>query len=930
MPQLDLTFESGESSLSVRRFSVHEAVSVPFTVSIWARSPNPAIDLTSLTGKAAGFVCSSGFANLTGAGSRSWNGVCSYVEQVRGERRPHANEQSLYYLRISPTLWLLNHRRGTRIFQHVSIPDIVAKILGEWSIPNVLHVVAGAYPKHEYRVQYGETDFSFMSRLLEEAGIGYTFDEDGSSLLTFADKLEKNPKRGGPPIPYEENPTAAAEREYISRVALSHDETTGLFTMRDYDFRRPAYDLLSKSKDGPATEAKNEHYLYVAGGTYVEGGAGGDTPVADDQAVVRHAQAYGDLRAGRWLESLRTGKRAIAFETNVNELLPGVVFAMQNHPHPELGADLLTIETVHEGSAEGEWVVLGRAVFVDVPYRPPIVTPKPDVRGVMVARVVGPYGEEIHTDEFGRVRVQFPWDRDGKYDDHTTCWMRVGEGWGGEAYGFIDIPRVGHEVLVTFLGGDPDRPVVAGRVYNPVNPVPYVLPDHKTVSTWKSHSYPHADGGWFNELKFEDLAGSELFYWQAQKNLRALVKHDESITVGHDRSKTVVGEEQEVTGVMRTQIVVAERSALTSVNQTEVVHKDKLRRVIKDEREVTQSNRELLVKLDQDVVVKGNRRERVEYDRHMTVVGNRVEHVEKTHSLTVLESRAEKVGETFSRESGNEMHVVAGHDLCGEAPSVTLKGPGGFITIDASGIAIVGTMVLINVSGSPGHGHGSHPVNPDDAVEATIPTGSLWKTGPGQGQAISAALEETLATLEVVSQGLGPTAVALIKLAMSHDVSSPRDGAIFWSGGATLACVAAQQLAAERGIDHPSVSLELTSGGSLLGATCAGVGKDEVSKPGGVDWTEQNPAWRIISQRFARGASGDVHVVVGKVPVGANAILREESKLLAANKNVTSVTFWAVKHEGGKPVTDAAGHFVLEPTTAAAALATPEDPRKTR
>ena len=776
MPQLDLTFESGEASLSVRRFSVHEAVSVPFTVSIWARSPNPAIDLTALTGKAAGFVCSSGYANLTGSGSRSWNGVCSYAEQVRGERRPHANEQSMYYLRISPTLWLLNHRRGTRIFQHISIPDIVAKILGEWSIPNVFNVESGAYPKHEYRVQYGETDLSFMSRLLEEAGIGYTFDEDGTSLLTFADKLEKNPKRGGPPIPYEENPTAAAEREYISRVALSHDETTGLFTMRDYDFRRPAYDLVSKSKSGPRAEAKNEHYLYVAGGTYVEGGAGGDTPVADDQAVVRHAQAYGDLRAGRWLgePAHRQARSRLRDERSTSSCRAMRASPCSTTRTPSSAPICLTVETVHEGSAEGEWVVLGRAVFVDVPYRPPIVTPKPDVRGVMVARVVGPFGEEIHTDEFGRVRVQFPWDRDGQYDDHTTCWMRVGEGWGGEVYGFIDIPRVGHEVLVTFLGGDPDRPVVAGRVYNPVNPVPYVLPDHKTVSTWKSHSYPHADGGWFNELKFEDLAGSELFYWQAQKDLRALVKNDESITVGHDRSKTVVGEEQEVTGVMRTQIVVAERSALTSVNQTEVVHKNKLRRVIKDEREVTQSNRQLLVKLDQDVVVKGNRRERVEYDRHMTVVGNRAEHVEKTHSLTVLESRAEKVGKTFARASGNEMHVVAGHDFCGEAPSVTLKGPGGFITIDASGITIVGTVVLINMSGSPGHGHGSHPVNPDDAVEATIPTGNLWKTGPGQGQAISTALEEQLTTLEVAVAGLGPTAALLIKMAMSHDVSSRR------------------------------------------------------------------------------------------------------------------------------------------------------------
>lgn len=932
MPHAELSFECGESSLSVRRFSIHDAVSTPFTLSVWARTENPAIDIGAIVGQPGGLRITSGFVHVLGGGARTWSGLVSYMEQVRGERRPSPKEQSLYYLRIVPTLWLTTHRTGNRIFQHLTIPEIVSKILGEWRVDHVFRIDRGQYPKHEYRVQYGESDFAFMSRLLEEAGIAYTFDDDGKSTLALADALHQNKKRGGPPVVYEHNPTQAAEREYVSQVELVRSVRPGALTVRDYDYRKPAFPLFAEAPKAKAPELKYEQYHYIAGGMFVETGKGGDTPHADDKGVTRHDLPYGDKRAARMLESLRVDRAGVSFESNVADLGPGVIFSVENHPHPDMAKDLLIVSSIFEGTAEGEWGVYGHAVFTDVPYRPPLITPKPNVRGVQVARVVGPIDEEIHTDEYGRIRVQFPWDRDGKFDDFSTCWMRVGEGWGGEAYGWINLPRVGHEVMISYLDGDPDRPVISGRAYNTINPVPYVLPDFKTVSTWKSKSYPNADGGWFNEIKFEDQIKEELVYLQAQKNMRVLVKNDESITVGNERDKYVIGQEQEIVGVNRTQVTGVDRGRMTALNQTAVVVGNKLQRVIGDEREHTEMNRLLLVKKCQDIIVKGKRRERVEYDQHFHVVGNRNEHIKKTRSLLVLEEKHEKVGQSFARASGQEHHIVAGEELIGEATDITWKGPGGFVRINASGVTISGVFVKINVSGTPGHGHGSHPAEPEEAKEAMIPTGSMWRTGPVQSQAVTKAMREKLFTRKKGDKKeLGPLAVSLMKLAMSHDVSSPPNGAIFWSGGATFAGKAAAQLAKKQSASgQASTSLEGTSGGTLLGDMSANLAQDDKTKPNGVEWEERDPAWRVISQRYARGASGDVKVVVGKMPVGETAILREEVKTLRANKNVTSIQFFAIKTDAkGNPVDEtgnplpAGADYVLEPVSAKKVLAAP-------
>ncbi len=882
MSFFELKFDSGESSLTVRRFSIHEAVSTPFTVSVWVRSEDPAVDLSGIVGQAAIFRMRSGYARISGAGVRVWSGYVSYMEQTHAE---HVSSKvlSTYQLRIVPHIWLLDQRRNQRIFQHMTIPDIVDKILDEWKVKRAWKVDRGQYQKHEFKVQYGESELAFISRLLEEAGIAYTFPDvsDNDSILTFSDALHMNPVRPGPPVPYEENPTQEAERDFVSEIQLLHEVRPGALRIRDYDFRRPKYELKADAPKAKGAEARYEMYHHIPGGMFIETGKGGGTPVADDKGIARHDDAYGLRRATRMLESARVDREGIAFETNLNDLTPGMVFKIDHHPHPQLGRQLLVTDAVLEGTAEGEWQVFGHAVFADVPYRPAITTPRPDVVGVQTVRVVGPktgdkLDQEIHVDEFGRIRVQFPWDREGKNDDDSSCWIRVGEGWGGTGYGWMNLPRVGHEVLVTFIEGDPDRPILVGRLYNAEHPVPYKLPDHKTVSTWKSDSSPTSNG--YNEIKFEDMKSEELFYMQAEKNLRKLVKNDEFHTTGNDRDKTVTAIETETVGENRLQWVQMERNEMVGSVHHTLIKRDRKQLIRSDESEVNENHRQLLVLKDQDSVVKGHKRERDEWDLHVHVKGDRKDRIGKDLSLMVYQEKHEKVNGSYAREAGKELHYKSDKDI-GEALDVTVKGPGGFVRIDMTGVTISGTKVDINVSGRAGHGHGSQPKEVAEAKEAKTKTGVV-RIPP---DAPLFDLVEGLASKFLNKpKPKGPAAVRyaeLMAVAMGGDVTTAPNGTVLWSGGGGKAGAVAEQLAEKRtAASIPSARLEMTPGGSAL-----------VNASTGDEWEVALPAWQAISRRLAEGASGEINVVVSYMPLGDSAIFREEVKVLLANKKFTKL-----------------------------------------
>jgi type VI secretion system secreted protein VgrG len=731
MPIAELSFESGEASLSVRSFRIDEAASTPFTVFVVARSPNQ-IDLDSIVGKAATLRLESGVAHLR-APKRRWTGVCDHIEQVGAE----PTGLSTYELRIRPVLWLLSQRRGYRIYQHLSIPQIVERLLAEWSITPIWDIDRDAYPKLWHKAQYGESDLAFLSRLLEEAGIAYTFPDGGGddTHLALSDALHAASPRS-PALRWVDNPNEAAEREFITKVRIAHEVRPGAYTIRDYDFRRPSYTLSGEAE--PAGEARHEQYHYRPGAFLVEVAADGSTPVADDKGAARHADRFGKERAERAFASHRAGRRTVSFETNVLELAPGAVFAVEHHPHGDLagGAALLALEHSIEGSIGGEWTVRGRAAFAATPHRPSAVTPKPTVDGVQSATVVGPSGQEIHTDEFGRVRLQFPWDREGTNDDKSSAWVRVSQGWAGTGFGLINLPRVGQEVLVGFLEGDPDQPVVVGRVFNKTNPVPYTLPQHKTRSTWKSRSSPGGNG--FNELMFEDSAGSELVYAQAEKDLRKLVKNDETITVGHDRQKLVKNDETEVTGGNRTEFTAGNRTEITRKDRTTVIHGTRRDLVLGDAIERVEGDRVLYVGGDHHLTTIGVKRERVERDGHLLVKGDRNEQVGGTYGLSAgshqIACGSQAVG------AGGTIHLKAGAKIVIEAPDVTMKAPGGFVRINGDGVTIKGTMVLINSGGAPGvldTGGGGNPDKPKEAKveEPPAPTpDDVSKTGLGPGR----------------------------------------------------------------------------------------------------------------------------------------------------------------------------------------------------
>ena len=679
MSTLVLTSSSG--ALQVTHFRAVERVSTPFSVELWASSADSSLDLSAIVGHPASFRADAGHIHASNPGARVWSGLITHGEQLHALQIGAGQAgTSSYRFSLAPDLWILSQRRNNRIFQHESIPDIVEKLLREWSVRHAWHVDRSRYPKLEFKVQYAESDQAFVARLLEEAGIAFTFttDEAGHSVLALSDGLERAAPRA--PLPYVESPNESSEEEFVTKLGFSREVRPGSLTVGDYDPRHPALKLLSHATP-VSPEARLEQMHYHAGAFLVETGKPAGTPVADDRGFARHDPAYGNALAERMLQGERLGSHAIDFDSNAYDLAPGSVFVMDNHPHDDLHPKRphLVLETLFEGRLQGEWSLSAVAVPADVPYRTPRRTPKPRVHGVQSATVVGPAGQEIHVDELGRVRVELHWDRAGHHNERSSCWVRVSQGWGGAGYGTIVLPRIGQEVFLAFLEGDPDQPVVTGRAFNAMEQVPYKLPLHKTRSTWKSDSSPGSGG--FNEVMVEDLAGKELVWQQAQKDRTRLVKNDELATVGHDRQKLVKH----------------------------------------DEAEHTDGERLRWVGKDADGVVKLDRRERIERDSHVEVRGEQRELVRGDQSLTVVGGQQESVRGSFALRARKQVHAVA-EEVVGEgAEDVTVAGPGGFLRIDASGITIEGTLVKINVSGSPGKGRGSKPELPEEVTLDKMP-----------------------------------------------------------------------------------------------------------------------------------------------------------------------------------------------------------------
>ena len=526
---LTIELASGDA-LDVRQLHALESLSTAFRLDVVARSSDPAIDVAAVVGQRARVEARNAW------GARAWEGVVSRMELVRSE----PTGLSTYAIQVAPTAWLMTHRRSHRAFVHRSIPDIVTTLLDAWEVA-VEKRLQSSYPKLPLRVQYGESDFDFARRLLAEAGITFWFEtlHDETRLVLCDAPHAREAERI---VPYVADDSAALGMPHVTDVAVRAKVVPTRAARRDFDFRRPRYGLEGQASRERSGHPLLEDYRYAPGQSLADAGDAQE-PLGDADGGYRHSDDRAADRAKIAQESLGAGELKIHFGTSLVDLAPGTTVRVVGHSHPELAEDrtLLVSHAWLSCEVDGAWSAGGQALPTTRPFRPSMnvaagheattscdpfepmrAVPKPRIWGVQSAIVTGPEGEDVHTDEHGRVKLQFAWDREGRFDGGSSPWVRVSQPWAGAGFGAMNLPRVGQEVLVAFLDGDPDHPVVVGRMFNATAPSPYALPEHKRRTSLKSDSKAGA-----NELTLDDTDGAELFYLQAQHDLHKIVRNDE-------------------------------------------------------------------------------------------------------------------------------------------------------------------------------------------------------------------------------------------------------------------------------------------------------------------------------------------------------------------------------------------------------------------
>ena len=521
---ISLSLEGVSDDLQVLSFIGREGLNQPFSFDIELVSTRPDLELETLMHKPAVLSFgASGEGIIHGLVYRAGQGAC-------GKRLNH------YSITLVPRLTYLRHSHDKQIFQHLSVPGIIAKVLEARGILADVYrfQLRETYPPREYCVQYNESDLHFIQRLCEEEGIHFHFQHSpGGHMLVFSDNQAMFRKLQ--PVTYRQGSGMAAETPVIDHFDLRVETRTSRVTRRDYNFERPS--LLPEASAKNTSTPDLEDYDYP--GRFVE-------------------RARGKQLASRALERHRSDYQLAEGNSDEPTLHSGHYLPLVEHPRSEWNDLWLLLEVIHEGKQpqvldeyithdasddETDFRQGYRNHFVatpwDTPYRPPLVHLKARMGGSQTAIVTGPPGEEIHCDEYGRVKVQFFWDREGQGNDRSTCWLRVASGWAGSAYGGTAIPRIGMEVLVSYLEGDCDQPLITGCLYHKTNPAPYELPAHKTRSTFKTLSSPGGKG--YNELRIDDRKGAEQIYLHAQRDWEENIGHDQKIHVGNERHDTVEG-----------------------------------------------------------------------------------------------------------------------------------------------------------------------------------------------------------------------------------------------------------------------------------------------------------------------------------------------------------------------------------------------------
>ncbi|WFC62538.1 type VI secretion system tip protein VgrG [Pseudomonas sp. REST10] len=579
-----------------------------------------------------------------------------------------------YQVVLRPWLWWLTLASHNRVFQNLATSDIVTTIFKAHGFTDFKLSLSGSYEPREYCVQYGETDFAFVSRLLEEEGIFWFFThEAGKHTLVLGDSSDAFVQiPNGPKVPYLGQGMGQRELHGIRSAQYSVQAVSGVYSATDYAFTTPTTSLYSNAEAvaGPLS-------MYEHPGGYI-------------------AKARGDALTKQRVDGLRSQEKRLIGESDCRWLVPGHWFTLTGHDDASLNIDWVVTAVTHDASHEHY-----RNRFEAIPkataYRPPRLTPKPRMH-TQTAQVVGKSGEEIWTDQYGRIKIQFPWDRDGKNDETSSCWVRVVLPWSGKGFGMQFIPRIGQEVIVTFIDGDPDRPLVTGCVYNGDNTLPYALPDNQTQSGIKTNS--SKGGGGFNELRFEDKKDAEEVFLQAQKDMKVNVLNDSTATIGHDETLTVQNARTR-TVKEGDESITLEKGKRTVTIQTGSDSLD-----VKDSRTVS-------VGADQTHSTGGNYSHKVSGNYELTVDGNLT--IKVTGTLTLQSSGdftaksdknlttqagmalTDKAGTSLTNQAGTSLDNKAGTTLTNDAGVSLTNKAAAEQTVDGGGmLTIKGGMVKVN------------------------------------------------------------------------------------------------------------------------------------------------------------------------------------------------------------------------------------------
>ncbi|HRO10393.1 type VI secretion system Vgr family protein [Amaricoccus sp.] len=532
-----------------------------------------------------------------------------------------------YEVVLRPWLWLLALTCDCRIFQNLGVVEIVEEIFGKYPEASFDKRLQKSYPPREYCVQYDESDLDFVQRLLEHEGIFYFFEySDSGHTLVLADSIARlKPAKGYETVPFHiEDSPQRRDRDFLSRWLVTSSLRPAAYAHADYNFETPSLSLVTQSEAEPVAKL-------FRGEIYRQPGAHQDLGLGDEVAAIRR-------------EELQAPHVRVLAGGTARGLASGCTFTLENHPRESQNAEYLVLRTDYRivdpehrptlaGMGESYRIELVVAP-TSLPYRPPRATPRPVMRGPQTATVVGPGGAEIFTDEYARVKVQFHWDRLGKRDENSSCFVRVSAAWAGAGWGFIQIPRIGQEVIVDFIEGDPDRPIITGRVYNAAEMPPYGLPGNETQSGWKSNSSP--GGGGYNELMFEDKAGSELVNFQAQKDHNLLVKNDRSKLVQHDQADRIDNNAKHSVGVDLDEDVGNNKTTQVGVDRTVTIGSN--------DTESVGANRSLTVGVDETISIGSNSSE--------TIGANHTQTVALVQTITVGAARVDTVGAAETRTVG--------------------------------------------------------------------------------------------------------------------------------------------------------------------------------------------------------------------------------------------------------------------------------------